>query len=243
MGLGADSGWWPPRFLEALQMDFMVVVFDNRGAGRSDKPDVEYSIEGMALDTIGLMDHLGLERASVLGVSMGGMIAQEMAISHPERVRKLVLVTTGPGGPCSVPPRPEALEQLLLDRSTTPPEVIAEKTIETLFPREWLEAHRGEVEAMARRILENPMPGHAYRRQLEAVMRFESCNRLHLIRAPTLVVGGGRDIILPVENSKVLAERIPNARLVIYSDAGHGLVLQKQDELAGLVRDFLKEDP
>ena len=142
-----------------------------------------------------------------------------------------------------MPPRPEALEQLLLDRSTTPPEVIVEKTMETLFPSEWLEAHRGEGEAMARRILENPIPAHAYRRQLEAVMRFESCSRLHLIRAPTLVVGGGLDIVLPVENSRVLAERIPNAKLVVYGDAGHGLVLQKQDELAELVRNFLKTDP
>jgi len=243
MGLGADSSWWPPRLLSLLSREFRLIVFDNRGAGRSDKPDEPYTVKDMAGDVVGLMDYLGVERAHILGVSMGGMIAQELAISHPERVSKLVLVSTGPGGSCGAPPRPEAMEHLLMDRAATPLEVIVARTIEALFPREWLEKHREEVEELARRISRHPIPAYSYARQLEAAMSFDACDRLGLIKAPTLVVSGGKDLILPPENARVLAERIPKARLVIFEDSGHGLIVQRLDDFARLVADFLKEDP
>ncbi len=239
MGLGVDSSWWPPEVIEGLARHFQVVIFDNRGAGRSSKPRVKYTIRDMAEDTVKLMDYLGIDRAHILGVSMGGMIAQEIALTFPERVEKLVLVVTTPGLRCGEPPGPEAMEHLLLDRSSIPPEVLIRKTLEALFPKAWLEENMDKVSRLAERALRYVMPQYAYERQLEAVMEFDAWDRVHNINKAVLVIGGGADIILPPKNSVVLAERIPGARLVIYEGAGHGLILQEADRFVSDVVSFL----
>ena len=239
MGLGADLTWWDPEIINSFSKKFKVVVFDNRGAGRSDKPPGEYSIKMFAEDTYGLMKALGIDKAHVLGVSMGGMIAQELAISHPEVVEKLVLVVTTPGGARSVPPKPEALATLIMDRRNMKPEEIARKTVESLFPKEYIERNRGLVEELVKRIAKYPIPPEAYERQLRAVMNFNAYDRLHLIRSPTLIIAGGKDIIVPPENGRILAERIPNSRLLIFENSGHGLIVQERGRFIKLVLNFL----
>ena len=97
-GIGQSSLMWPPIFLDEVSKSFKIIIFDNRGAGRTDKPDIEYSIKMFADDTIGLMDALNIERAHVLGYSMGGIIAQELVLNYPKRVEKLVLCSTDCGG-------------------------------------------------------------------------------------------------------------------------------------------------
>jgi len=124
MGLGASSAAWDPRLLEELARSFTVVTFDNRGTGQSDKPDIPYSIEMFADDTAGLMDALGIARAHIFGVSMGGMIAQEFALRHAARVRTLTLGCTTAGGAHSVPPPPESLAILTAPRQGVAPEEI-----------------------------------------------------------------------------------------------------------------------
>ncbi len=239
MGLGADLTWWDPEIINSFSKKFKVIVFDNRGAGRSDKPPGEYSIKMFAEDTYGLMKALGIDKAHVLGVSMGGMIAQELAISHPEAVEKLVLVVTTPGGPRSVPPRPEALAALTMNRRGMKPEEIARKTVESLFPKEYLERNRELAKELVRRITKYPIPPDAYERQLRAVMNFDAYDRLHLIRSSTLIIAGGKDIIVPPENGRILAERIPNSKLVIFENSGHGLIVQERERFIKLVLDFL----
>ncbi len=239
MGLGADIMWWEPELLEGFAKNFKVIVFDNRGAGRSDKPANNYSIKLFADDTIGLMKVLGIEKAHILGVSMGGMIAQEIAINYPNMVERLVLVVTSPGGPKAIPPSPEALEQLTMDRSKMKPEDIAKKVIETLFPQDYLKRHPEILDKFIKRITKYMIPPDAYMRQLNAVMNFNSYERLHKIRAPTLIVMGGKDIIVPPENGRILAEKIPNSKLVIFEESGHGLIVQEREKFLKIVTDFL----
>ncbi|MCE4606135.1 MAG: alpha/beta hydrolase [Desulfurococcales archaeon] len=243
MGLGADTNWWPPRIIEEFSKDYKVVVFDNRGAGRSDKPDTKYTIDLMADDVLGLMDHLGVRKAYILGVSMGGMIAQSLAIRYPEVVRKLVLCVTSPGGPEAVPPRPEAMEQLLLDRSSVSVEVLAEMLIQTLLTEDYVKQHYEELKPYILRALQYPIPSHAYMRQLEAISEFDTYDELDKIKAPTLVISGGKDIIVPHENGRILARKIPNSKLIIFEYSGHGLILQETDRFISVVKKFLKNDP
>ena len=243
MGLGADSNWWPPRIIEELSEDYKVVVFDNRGAGRSDKPDNRYTIDLMADDVLGLLDYLGIRKAYVLGVSMGGMIAQSLAIRYPEIVEKLVLCVTSPGGPEAVPPTPEAMKQLLLDRSSVSVDVLAEMLIKTLLTRDYIEEHSEELKSYIMKALQYPMPAHAYMRQLEAISEFNAYDKLDKIRVPTLVISGGKDIIIPPENGRLLARKIPNSKLVVFENSGHGLILQELDRFVSIVKKFLQSDP
>ncbi|MCE4614279.1 MAG: alpha/beta hydrolase [Desulfurococcales archaeon] len=240
MGLGADSNWWPLRIIKEFSKDYSVVVLDNRGAGRSDKPDSKYTIDLMADDVLGLMDYLGIRKAHILGVSMGGMIAQSLAIRYPEVVGKLVLCVTSTGGPEAVPPTPEAMKQLLLDRSSVQVEVLAEMLIETLLTKEYVEEHREELKSYIKRALQYPMPAHAYNRQLEAILEFNAYDKLDKIRASTLVISGGKDIIIPPDNGRLLAKKIPNSRLVIFENSGHGLILQELDRFVSVVMQFLQ---
>ena len=241
MGLGADVTWWEPELIEGFARKFKTIIFDNRGAGRSDKPAIDYSIKMFADDTRGLMRALGIDKAHVLGVSMGGMIAQELAINYPEAVEKLVLVVTTPGGPKTIPPTPKALAQLTMDRTGMKPEEIAEKIVETLFPEEYLSKHPEIAKEFAGRTMKYMIPPDAYLRQLNAVLNFNAYDRLDRIKAPTLIVMGGKDIIVPPGNGRLLAERIPNSRLVIFEESGHGLIAQERDRFLKTVLEFLLE--
>ncbi len=241
MGLSADVNWWDPLFIKEVSKEFKVVVFDNRGAGRSDKPKVEYTIRMFADDTVKLMDTLNIGKAHILGVSMGGMIAQEIAINYPERVEKLVLCVTSPGGSKAIPPSQEVISLLASDRSKIPPEDLARATLSLLYPEEYLKTHPEVAELTVKRISMYMIPPDAYMRQLNAVMNFDAYDRLNNIKAPTLVVSGGKDILVPPENGKILAEAILNAKLVIFENAGHGLIAQEREAFTQLLLDFLSK--
>ncbi|MEM1512884.1 MAG: alpha/beta fold hydrolase [Candidatus Jordarchaeales archaeon] len=240
MGLGANVYWWDPFIIDEFSKHFKVVVFDNRGAGRTDKPGVEYTMGMFADDTVGLMDYLGISKAHVLGVSMGGMIAQEVALNYPDRVEKLVLCVTAPGGQVTVPPKPEAMALLTMDRSKLTDEQIARETLKVLYPEEFIKAHPEVAEATVERISKFVIPADAYMRQINAILKFNAYDRLGSINKPTLVVSGGKDILVPPENGRLIAEKIPNAKLVVFEGSGHGLITQERERFVKLVIDFLK---
>ncbi|MEM1659392.1 MAG: alpha/beta fold hydrolase [Candidatus Jordarchaeales archaeon] len=241
MGLGANTYWWDPYLIDEFSKHFKVVVFDNRGAGRTDKPAVDYTMKMFADDTVGLMDYLGIKKAHILGVSMGGMIAQEIALNYPERVEKLVLCVTAPGGRVTVPPKPEAMALLTMDRSKLTDEQIAMETIKVLYPKEFIEKHPEIVKVSLERLSKYVIPTDAFMRQINAILKFDAYDRLSHINKPTLVVSGGKDILVPPENGKLIAEKIPNAKLVIFEESGHGLITQERERFASLVIDFLKK--
>jgi len=241
MGYGADSNWW---YLQtaAFSQEFKVIPFDNRGAGLSDKPDASYTMRMMADDAAGLLDALDIGAAHVFGVSMGGMIAQELVLHHPEKVMSLILGCTMPGGHNAVPPEPESL-LFLLDFERTkslPLEQQVEELLPYLFSRGFLERNRDHVGEFIARAFEHPTPIHGYRRQSEAFMGFNVYDRLPEIKVPTLVIAGTADRLVPVENSEILASRIPDAELVVLENVGHSFTGEAPEESNKAVLDFLR---
>lgn len=221
MGLMGDVTWWPPALLEALADKFKVVVFDNRGAGRSDKPDESYTIDMFAADTIGLMDALQIKRAHILGVSMGGMIAQEIALQYPARVDKLILCVTNVGGRETV--MNPAVVAALAQFNQLSPEEREEQIVKTLFPGHLIRENPALIEQFRRQYRRYPMRDYCVLHQLEAIMGFSTYDRLGQIKAPVLVITGSEDILIPPENSRILAGQIEGAELVVIEGAGHAI--------------------
>jgi 3-oxoadipate enol-lactonase len=239
MGLGANADWWYPSFLELLAKQFQVAAFDNRGAGRTTRAQGPYSIPLMVEDTVGLMDHLGWQSAHVLGASMGGMIAQELTLEHPERVRKLILMVTNCGGQEQVLATPETLGLLSFPREGLSDEEIARAILPLLFPRKWMDENPELVEETVRINTIAPISNECFMAQLNAIITWSDHARLSGLPHPTLMITGSEDMLIPPENSKILEEAIPDSCLVEFEEGGHGLFVQFPERTAEEVLAFL----
>jgi pimeloyl-ACP methyl ester carboxylesterase len=243
MGLGASSAAWDPELVQELARGFRVITFDNRGTGQSDKPDAPYSIEMFADDAAGVLDGLKIARAHIFGVSMGGMIAQEFALRHAPRTATLTLGCTTPGGKNAVPPPPESLKVLTAPRVGVAPEEVIRRGWPLSFTPGYLAEHRAELEARIPRMLEHPTPPFAFQRQMEGTYTLNTWDRLGQIKAPTLVITGADDVLIPARNSELLAERIPGAKLHIIAKAGHGFQTEARPEFLKTFVPFLRAHP
>jgi pimeloyl-ACP methyl ester carboxylesterase len=235
-GLARSSRYWGELRVR-LAKSFHLVVTDNRGVGRSDAPWPPYSTAQMADDHAAVLDAAGITRAHIFGMSLGGMIAQEIALRHPTRVDRLVLGCTTPGGPNAERAR-GALAALVraavspVDRAMR---IMAQFTLsaDTLRTRpevvdDWIAIAHGE-----------PKHRLGVVGQLLAASRHDTWDRLSRIAAPTLVVTGDADTLIPASNSRLLAERIPGARLRSIPGAGHDFPADRPEETAEVVRGFL----
>ncbi len=240
MGFTGNTSWWDPRWIETLSGKFKIIAFDNRGAGRTDISDREYSIKLFADDTAGLMDAMGVPRADVLGLSMGGMIAQELVLNYPEKVKKVVLCSTHCGGAKSVQASEEVQGTLTADRSGVSVEEVARMMIPLLFTEDFLKNIPGVEELVIEHISKNPISNEAFMRQVSAINKFDTCDRLSQIKTPALILHGKQDIIIPPENGSILEKAIPGARLVSFEDCAHGL-LEETEEVLGTILEFLAE--
>ena len=215
-----------------------MIAVENRGTGRSPKPPGPYSIEAMANDAAEALDS---RRAHVAGFSMGGYIAQTLALRHPELVEKLVLVCTGTGGPdyARTPAETIATWEAYADRS--PPE-FARATMPLSFAPGWTDEHAEEFEQILADRLEYPTPPECWRAQYDACWRFvEKSSPIEEIEAPTLVVHGDADRIVPFENGIELERRIPTSTLVEFPGGGHLLFLESADRFNTVVSSFLSD--
>lgn len=237
-GLGSDRSEWLFQLPPFARL-FRVVMFDNRGAGGSGTPPGPYSTAQMADDAAALLGHLGIGRAHVLGVSLGGMIAQEFALRHPERMLRLVLACTAPGGEGSVRPDPEILRAFVRSPGGDPREEVL-RTIPFLYTEAYRRARPEEIEAFVRRRLGKPVPAEGHAAQLAAAVGHAAWDRLGTIRAPTLVIAGDGDRLVPPENSRRLAERIPGAKLVLLPGAPHRLFAENAEVFNREVIAFLR---
>ena len=239
-GLGACAKVWF-RQIPYLSRSYRVLAFDNRGAGASDKPDVPYSMEMLAGDTAVLLDALGIGTAHVYGVSMGGMIAQELALRYPERVSSLVLGCTTCGGDERILPSTETLAFLLdPDRwERLAPDERTRASLPFNLSQAFIEGNPELIEQYVAMVAESSPPAYAYFRQREAVSAHDTCDRLPLISVPTLVISGSVDRQVPAENSSLLASRIPGAELVILEGMGHGFFIEAAEEASEAILDFL----
>lgn len=239
MGLGANMDWWGQGFIHALAKNYRVIAFDNRGAGRSDAPQGPYSIPQMASDAVGLLDTLEIAKAHVFGCSMGGMIAQELALQHPHRVNKLILGCTASGGKRQVQPSPQALALLASQGDSA--EAMKRATTQLLFPPEFVEHNSRFIEENWEQLNHHPMSQSAFMSQLLAIQAWSGSNdKLADVEAPTLVLHGTEDILLPPQNGEFIADQIPGAKLVMFEGCGHAFTAQKPREVLQTVLDFLK---
>jgi 3-oxoadipate enol-lactonase len=237
-GYRLGSAAWPSAFIDRLSRRCSVVAFDNRGTGRSSKPAGGYDFANMARDVVGLLDHLRLPLVHLFGFSMGGAIAQHVAIQHPDRLGRLILFGTFCGGIWAEPASHDVFKRLLVTANQTPEEA-ARQAWPVTYSAEYLVAHADAVEQQMRRELEHPTPTFVAERQMEAVKQFDTYHDLRKIAAVTLVATGSDDLLVKPRNSQILASRIPNARLELLADLGHRAIWEAPEEIADLVGDFL----
>jgi pimeloyl-ACP methyl ester carboxylesterase len=232
-GLGTATWLWENN-IPALSQHFTVLVYDNRGAGKSDIPDGPYTIRQMAEDLAGLLQYLNISRTHLLGVSMGGYIAQEFALDYPECVDHLILAATTPGKSQTVPMAPEVME-LLITPSEGDKDLMRRK-FALAFTHDYLDRH---MDKLIEQRLSTPQPPAAYLAQAAAGAAFDRSGDLHKIKHPTLVVGATGDRIIPVENIHRLAALIPNAQTIVYDGFAHQFVVENAAEFNRDVIAFL----
>jgi pimeloyl-ACP methyl ester carboxylesterase len=222
MGLGSSSAAWSPELIFELARSFRVITYDNRGTGRSDKPDAPYSLEMFAADAVALLDALKLERVHLFGVSMGGMIAQELALRYAPRLQTLTLGCTTFGGRNAIPPPPESIKLLTAPREGASEAEIIRRGWPLAYTPGFIRDYRARLEESIPRLLAHPTPVFAYKRHLDATYGLKTYDRIPAIITPTLVITGADDVLIPAKNAAILAERIPGARLEIIPGLGHG---------------------
>jgi 3-oxoadipate enol-lactonase len=237
-GYRLSSAAWPAAFITRLSCRCTVILFDNRGTGRSDKPVGGYDLDNMASDVTGLLDYLRLPRVHLFGFSMGGAIAQKVAIRHADRIGRLILFGTFCGGIWAEPASYSVFKRLLVTENQSPEEA-ARQAWPVTYSLEYLAANADAVEEQMRRELADPTPTFVAQQQMAALQKFDSYRELPSIRASTLVAAGASDILVKPRNSKILASRIPNARLELLADLGHRAIWEAPEEIADLVGDFL----
>jgi 3-oxoadipate enol-lactonase len=238
MGYRLSSLAWPLDFIDALAEQFTVVLYDNRGTGSSEKPTFGYEIANMAKDLGGLLDHLEISRAHVLGYSMGGAIAQEFVRQFPDRVLRLVLCATMCGGPRATYAPPSVI-RVMRELDGLTPEEIARRIWRVTYPPGYLESHRKLAEDQMRREIAAPTPLHAADLQYQAFAEFDCSWALPRVEAPTLVLTGDRDELISPQNSRLIAGLITGARLIVIPGCGHRLMWEATDECVGCITEFL----
>lgn len=237
-GLGVATWIWE-QHLPSFAGHFKTIAYDNRGSGKSDKPAGPYTISMMADDLAGLLDSLNIECAHVLGISLGGFIAQDFAVRYPSRVRKLILVATSAGGPDHVPMTQEVLAAMF----ATGPDLreVTRRKLALAFTEDFMQNRTGDVEHLIDLRLQHPTPPEAYLAQAAAGANFNLSEEVKSIHAPVLILAGSADRIVPVQNAHNLAKKIEGSTLKIYEGLGHQFFVENPRPFIRDVIDFLQK--
>ncbi|MBM3129398.1 MAG: alpha/beta fold hydrolase [Chloroflexi bacterium] len=241
-GLGYSSWMWH-KMIPGLAQHFQVIAFDNRGVGETDKPTGPYTAQMLADDTAGLLAALGIQRAAILGHSMGGFVAQALVLSHPEMIGKLILSATNFGGPRAIPVTPEALA-VLTDTKSDPVERLKRGILISCTPG-FGDAHPEIVQEWVNYRVQHPIDLSGYQAQIAIGMAllaedkcFEHC--LKQIQTPTLILFGEHDKVVPPGNAELLAREIRGSRIEILKNAGHFYPFDATDAAVIAIVGFLK---
>ena len=237
MGLGSNAYGWH-RTIPWLAERYETIAFDNRGTGRSDAPAGEYTIAQMAADTAAVLDAAGHRTAHIVGASLGGMIAQRFALTYPERVRALVLLCTTPGSRSAARASDAVMAGLVSGGED--PAAVYRKNAWFLYGDETRATFPERIEEDIVHRAKIPTPPTGYFGQLRAAMGHDTYDELTTLAVPTLVVHGDADLLVPTENGKLIAGRVPNAELVLLPGAGHMLQADAGDAVREAVLGFLQ---
>jgi 3-oxoadipate enol-lactonase len=235
-GLGASKNAWNLQRI-AMATRFRIISFDNRGAGRSDKPTEPFTLEQMADDALAVLDAAGIETAHVVGASMGGVISQIVAVKYPHRVRSLTLVCTA----CRNHPWRQELLQTWAKTAADKGMIEVGKAA-----AQWVMSPRSFRRLVPAFTWMGPLaalrPRHSFVSQIDAILntREDLVDQLSTITAPTMVIVGNQDILTPRGDSEEIAERIPNAELVVISGAAHGLMMEHSSTFNRILIEFLQ---
>jgi len=217
MGLGADNSLWELH-AEAYSQHFCCIMPDNRGAGESPKPDGPYSTEMMAMDTLAMMDELGIESARLAGISMGSAIAQQMAIQAPDRVRSMVLISSW--ARCDQYMK-DVFEHFVRIRPLVSPADFMQLLQLWIFAPDHFSANYRDLIAGRRDAATNPMANHAFDAQCAACSDHDTLDRLGEIQAPCLLTVGDQDVFTPLRCSREMDDLLPNSELAVFANMGH----------------------
>lgn len=242
MGFLMNAAAWGAQ-IPALKARYRVIAFDNRGAGRSSQPDGAYTVPQLADDAVALLDHLDIASAHVIGASLGGMIAQELTLRHPERVRTLVLCCTSPGGARAAGYERQRKRGAEIFGITDvgplrTPERLREYALE-LFTPGFLANPGAGLMQMAGSTAQYPSRLPGMKGQMAAILAHDTYERLPLIAVPTLVLHGEDDPMIEAANARTLAERIPGAELRLFAGLRHGFNAERPDEVNAAILEFL----
>ncbi|MGH2829890.1 MAG: alpha/beta fold hydrolase [Actinomycetota bacterium] len=235
-GLGYGRWGWHWQ-VPALSAQFRVIAFDNRGIGESDAPPGPYTVAQMAGDAAALLDALGIRRAHVIGTSLGGFIAQTLAVERPDLVDRLVLACTGLGGPRYVP-MPEVTVRLLAELPSLPSEERLGRATRNAFTAGFVRQRPDVINQILEFRTAEDQPYEQWGWQAAAGAAFDLSDRVGTIRSETLVITGVEDTVVDLKNSRLLAEEIPNARLVEMA-GGHLFFIEEADTFNRIVASFL----
>jgi 3-oxoadipate enol-lactonase len=235
-GMSGHSAHWGDAFLGAIEQDFDAIAIDHRSTGGSPRVDGPFTLADLAEDAIGALDDLGVETAHVMGISMGGMVAQELVLAHPDRVRTLVLGCTYAGGEGQQLTSPEIAQILTEGMQSGDREqaMRAAWSVNVSEPFAADEANWDRFYAVGR---ENPVAVEVIMRQMHAIVQHDTNARLAQIEAPTLVIHGTADRMLPASNGEAIAKAIPNARYEPLEGVGHMFWVEEPQRSAELVRE------
>ena len=252
-GVGGSMNSWEPTILRELSSNHTVIIFDNRGVGNTTTGTKQFSIQQFANDSAGLLDALKIQKANVLGYSMGSFIAQQFVLTHPEKVDRLVLIASTCGGKDNVPNSPEVLElakkllsSVVNNTSIEPQEVKA--AVALSYGPTWIKLHPDILEIIPTNTTDLLLSGigpDTYIQQEKIVQNWKStnwsgvCSQLPNIAKPTLVITGTEDVTIPADNSLIIAEKIPGAWLVQMKNAAHQITSQYPDEIGKILNTFL----
>jgi 3-oxoadipate enol-lactonase len=242
MGFGMPGIAWLPSL--PMLAGFKCIYFDNRGTGYSDKPEGVYTIDQMADDASNLLSTLNVPKAKVFGVSMGGMIAQELTLRHPEQVAKVVLGCTLAGGPDAKMAAPEVAMKLVEGTKlmASDPDKGLDVILPLLYPEEFAKAHPEIKQMMLAGMKMMPAtPSESVDRTIAGIMTFNASERLGQIKCPVLIVHGEKDLLIPPENAHLLKSRIPQAELFMIPNAGHGFQAADPIGIHQRIVQFLKK--
>jgi pimeloyl-ACP methyl ester carboxylesterase len=239
MGLAGVKEDWR-QLAPGLAVNRPVLVMDNRGIGESDVPPGPYTISMFVDDVLAAMDELGWKQADVFGISMGGMIAQQLVLAQPERVRRLILGCTMHGGPRQVPPRPEVLQALLPQRNVDP-QFALRKAMMVNYTPQWVESHPEFFDALLRENTRYKRSSRGIMAQMQAIMKFDVENLLSQIGCPTLVIHGDEDQLLPLPNGQAIAAKIPGSIFHLLHHCGHVFWHMDEGESQRVIELFLDE--